>query len=208
MSSSASSSSPPRVLLIGIGGPTCSGKTTLTKHILSLLPTTSSSSSPSSSLTSFIVHQDDFAPPESSLQWNEEVGSADWDDPATSVDWQRLRSTLAHVKANGALPPDHGSHDESNPLPERAIRKETDQKYRQLFKEAMQRDGGPTHVVFLDGFLLYYDEEVRDMIDVPIFLRIGKELLRERREKRGGYVTADGDKWEVSSAALTAIGLE
>lgn len=135
------------------------------------------------------------------------MGSADWDDPATSVDWQRLRSTLAHVKAHGALPRDHGSHDESNPLPERAIRPETEHKYRQLFREAIERDTGPTHVVFLDGFLLYYDEEVRDMIDVPIFLRIGKDLLRERRESRGGYVTADGDRWEVSSPVLSGATL-
>lgn len=56
----------------------------------------------------------------------------------------------------------------------------------------------PTHIVFLDGFLLYYDEQLRSQIDLPIFLRIGRELLKERRDKRGGYVTAEGDCWKVS----------
>ncbi|KAI8992868.1 P-loop containing nucleoside triphosphate hydrolase protein [Trametes punicea] len=39
-----------RVILVGIGGATCSGKTTLAKHLRRILP------------NSVIVHQDDFAP--------------------------------------------------------------------------------------------------------------------------------------------------
>ena len=55
----------------------------------------------------------------------------------------------------------------------------------------------PTHIVFLDGFLLYYDEQLRNQIDLSIFLRIGRDLLKERRESRGGYVTAEGECWKV-----------
>jgi len=39
-----------KVVLIGVGGATCSGKTTLAKHLRQILP------------GSFIIHQDDFAP--------------------------------------------------------------------------------------------------------------------------------------------------
>lgn len=181
-----------RVLLVGIGGPTCSGKTTLTKHLLSLLP--------SSSRKPFIIHQDDFAPPESQLVWNEDVGSADWDDPDTSVDWTKLRRSLAYVKEHGQLPPDHSSHDDLNPLPDLPVSSDVQEQCSRQLREAVH--GQDVQVVFLDGFLLYHDQQVRSIIDVPIFLRIGRALLQDRRERRGGYVTAEGETWKVSDAYL------
>ncbi|CAO1637028.1 unnamed protein product [Sympodiomycopsis kandeliae] len=189
----SSSEESPRVLLVGIGGPTCSGKTTLTKHLLNLI-----TSNRSSRIKSFIIHQDDFAPPESSLVWNEKVQSADWDDPDTSVLWEKLRKTIDHVKRTGTLPDDHSSHDELNPLPDLPIsdelRKRLELDMVEILKQGQQNL--PTHIVFVDGFLLYFDQVVRQQIDVPIFLRIGRSLLKERRDARGGYVTADGDCWK------------
>lgn len=188
----------PRVFLVGIGGPTCSGKTTLTKHLLNLIKKHSKQN-----IQSFIIHQDDFAPPESSLIWNEKVGSADWDDPETSVQWDKLRDTIDYVKQTGRLPLDHSSHDELNPLPDLpvsdAMQKELDTAFQRRFGGVDGKDFLPTHIVFLDGFLLYYDEHVRRQIDLPIFLRIGRSLLKERRDARGGYVTAEGECWKVSA---------
>lgn len=194
-SSSASTSKPPRSLLVGVGGPTCGGKTTLAKHLVSLLH--------DSGAKSLIVHQDDFCPPESSLVWNERVGSADWDDPDTSVDWPRLRRAVSYVKEHGEVPEGHTSHDALNVQRETSVAAEVKAKYGGKLKEAVARDstGGDLVVVFLDGFLLYHDEEVRNQMDARIFLRIGKELLRQRREARGGYVTAEGDTWKVSEGA-------
>lgn len=193
----------PQVLLVGIGGPTCSGKTTLTKHLLNLVRT---HAGPRTS--TFIVHQDDFAPPESSLVWNDRVGSADWDDPATSVEWARLRDTLAHVKATGALPATHSSHDELNPLPDLPVSADVQARLDDEFRGMFGGDHDtPTHIVFLDGFLLYYDRVVRGQIDLPVFLRIGRGLLRERRDARGGYVTAEGDCWKVSAGERRRVSV-
>lgn len=203
----SSSSSKPKVLLIGIGGPTCSGKTSLTKHLVQLLSPSSSSSSASSSGEEdspkcLILHQDDFAPPESSLVWNKEVESADWDDPDTSVDWNRMRKTVSHLERTGTFPEGHSSHDELNPIPEVGIPPAASEELRGKLRDAWKdTEGRPSHIVFLDGFLLYYDEEVRSKIDVSVFVRIGKKLLQQRREARGGYVTADGDCWKVSIAS-------
>jgi len=33
------------------------------------------------------------------------------------------------------------------------------------------------------------------MMDVPIFLRVPREILRQRREERSGYHTAEGSFW-------------
>ncbi|KAI5987285.1 hypothetical protein EDD15DRAFT_2173932, partial [Pisolithus albus] len=50
-------------------GATCSGKTTLAKHLCKVLP------------NSIIICQDDFAP------YNVE----DWDSPENAIDWHRFR---------------------------------------------------------------------------------------------------------------------
>ncbi|GAA6006162.1 hypothetical protein JCM11491_002056 [Sporobolomyces phaffii] len=71
MNSASSSSSvpPPRVFLVGIGGPTCSGKTTLAKHLARIIPGT-------------LLFQDDFAPPSERVPTHPVHGFQDWDDPA------------------------------------------------------------------------------------------------------------------------------
>lgn len=65
-------------LIIGVGGPTSSGKTTLAKHLASIL-------SDSHSAPLIIIHQDDFAPLEDNLPWNEEIKGRDWDHPDSAV---------------------------------------------------------------------------------------------------------------------------
>jgi len=60
---------------------------------------------------------------------------------------------------------------------------------------AMQREvevASGVHVVwgFVDGFLLYWDQEVIDTLDARIFLRVPYDVLKERRSQRSGYATA------------------
>ncbi len=47
-----------------------------------------------------------------------------------------------------------------------------------------------------DGFLLYYDPEVRSTMDVKVFLRTPRAVLKRRREERFGYATAEGTVWK------------
>lgn len=68
--SSAPRTSPPRVVIIAVGGATCSGKTTLAKHLNQILP------------GSVILHQDDFAPPAEKVPMHPMYGVQDWDDAA------------------------------------------------------------------------------------------------------------------------------
>lgn len=78
-----------KVILVGLGGATCSGKTTLAKHLKNILP------------NSVIVHQDDFAPPEELLPIKH--GYQDWDAPDCAIDYPRLSKFLKHVKDIGSL---------------------------------------------------------------------------------------------------------
>ena len=50
--------------------------------------------------------------------------------------------------------------------------------------------------MLVDGFLLYYDPEVRSTMDVKMFLRTPRAVLRKRREERFGYATAEGTVWK------------
>lgn len=58
----------PRLVIVAIGGPTCSGKTTLSKHLATILPNATS------------LFQDDFAPPQEQVPYNDKYGVQDWDD--------------------------------------------------------------------------------------------------------------------------------
>jgi nicotinamide/nicotinate riboside kinase len=64
-----------KTIVIGVGGATSSGKTTLAKHLLALLPKDKSA----------MLHQDDFALPEEQLPWNETLQARDWDSPIGTV---------------------------------------------------------------------------------------------------------------------------
>ncbi|CAG8433495.1 6718_t:CDS:2 [Ambispora gerdemannii] len=46
--------------------------------------------------------------------------------------------------------------------------------------------------VIVDGFMLYWDQEVRMKLDVKFFVRASYETLKQRRESRSGYVTHEG----------------
>ncbi|KAF8322264.1 P-loop containing nucleoside triphosphate hydrolase protein [Clavulina sp. PMI_390] len=173
------------IYLVGVGGATCSGKTTLAKHIHRILGD-----------KSYIVHQDDFAPPVDLVPMNEEFGVQDWDDPPGAIDWPRMRAAVDTIKATGKLPDGHTSHDHLNaqievPLPPGMV-----EFWQERFLEVMQKrreSTGSTEEItwaILDGFLLFYDQHVSDAMDVRIMLRVPEAELIARRNARPGYTTA------------------
>jgi len=179
-----------RVVLIGVGGATCTGKTTLAKHLRNCLP------------GCYIAHQDDFAPPVEKIPIHPEYNVQDWDDAPGAIDWPRLRSSLAHIKATGKLPDSHTTHDHWNKQTPVPIREETIPVWLKQFEDIAKDKDEDIQYVILEGFLLYWDKEVMDQIDVRIMLRIPHDVLRQRREgDRREYITAvstgsEGDLWQ------------
>ncbi|KAH7339636.1 P-loop containing nucleoside triphosphate hydrolase protein [Rhizoctonia solani] len=177
---------PKKVLLVGIGGPTCSGKTTLAKHLQVILP------------NSFIIHQDDFAPPWEQIPMHPVYNVQDWDDAPTAIDWPRLRTSLKYAKEHGTLPNSHTSHDHLNEQREIPIPQDTMERFKAQFQEVESQwtfKGFDIIWALLDGFLLYWDKEVVDYLDVKIFMHVSEEVLRKRRHERHGYHTAEGALW-------------
>ncbi|SNX88057.1 related to NRK1 - Nicotinamide riboside kinase [Melanopsichium pennsylvanicum] len=207
--SSAASNS--RIVVVGVGGATCSGKTTLAKYLLQILNSshevsTSNTISGSGIKDAFILHQDDFAPPEATLPVNEQYGVTDWDHPPTAIDYKRMCQTINHIKSTGSFPPDFSSHDHLNSQPDCPISQDVFTKWKTRFA-SLAANGSPSsasfkspaggiQVMLADGFLLYYDPAVRSTMDVKVFLRTPRGVLKQRREQRFGYATAEGTVWK------------
>lgn len=107
-----------KMLVIGVGGATSSGKTTLAKHLCSILqrrrqPQQQQEEQPPvsggrSGLSAVILHQDDFALPEEQLPWNETLQARDWDHPVgtvghSGIEKARRRSVAVRARADTGL---------------------------------------------------------------------------------------------------------
>ncbi|WVW86310.1 hypothetical protein I302_108352 [Kwoniella bestiolae CBS 10118] len=156
-----------RLVVIGIGGASCSGKTLLAKHIRRTLPEGSQ-----------IIHQDDFCPPEDKVPYSaQHPDLQDWDDPETCIMWPEFRSILGQVRKSGQHGA-HASHDHLNKQVEVAIQEGVFAKWKERLRQYIeeQRSKGVELVWFVvDGFVLYWD--------------------KARREERQVYVLQHGGVW-------------
>lgn len=113
-----------KAILIGISGPSSSGKTTLSRHLRDIFNSSSSSSSNISSDHNdkhddaqsenprcFILHEDDFYLPDAQIPTHD--GLADW-DCLESLNLPDLHSALQHIRSQGSLPPDLFSKEDKN----------------------------------------------------------------------------------------------
>lgn len=110
-----------------------------------------------------------------------------------------MHRTIEHIKSTGSFPPDFSSHDHLNSQPDCPIADEVFTKWRNKFSALDSASSLPSdglRVMLADGFLLYYDPAVRSTMDVRVFLRTPRAVLKQRREERFGYATAEGTVWK------------
>lgn len=171
-------------LLVGISGPSSSGKTTLSRLLRDIFP--------SSQLT--ILHLDDFYLTDAEIPLKN--GIQDWDCLA-SLDLPLLRSTLAHIKENGSIPPDFVSKEDQNSVGAHNVSPELISSLRDRVHGLVKEKGWSRRIIIVDGFLLFSNEmrDVREAFDVRLFLRTSYATAKQRREARKGYVTLEGF-WE------------
>ncbi|GAA5883811.1 hypothetical protein JCM16303_002387 [Sporobolomyces ruberrimus] len=185
------SSSSRSVYLIGIAGPTCSGKTTLAKHLARIIPSSS------------LLFQDDFAPPSELVPVHRVHGFQDWDDPQGAILWEKQRTAIKHLRTTGTIEGlDHYSHDHLNeqiPVP---ISRTVEEKWTKRFEDFFAAKGNEEKpsIVITEGFLMFYDEETVKEMDSRFFVREDYSTLKQRRQDRHGYHTAvqsdpEGSLW-------------
>ncbi len=133
--------------LVGIAGPSCSGKSTLCKMD-----------------TSFqTVHFDDYYKEKGIVVEN---GRRNFEHP-DNFNFDELRRDLEKIKSG------------------KPRRVPIFDKVR--FKRIGYREIDPDDVVLSEGFLLFYDKDIRNLLDVKIYIDVDKEIQRKRRESKYGH---------------------
>jgi nicotinamide/nicotinate riboside kinase len=170
------------VLLVGISGPSSSGKTTLARLLRDIFPTTS------------ILHLDDFYLTDAEIPVKD--GIQDW-DCVESLNLADLRSALSYIKEHGKSPPNLVSQEDQNSVGEHGVSRETIQNLQKNVQQLTKEYSWNTPICIVDGFLLFSEDmaDIRELFDVKLFLRTTYETAKRRREARSGYVTLEGF-WE------------
>lgn len=173
-----------KTLLIAISGPSCSGKTTLSRLLRDTIP------------RCFIIHQDDFYKTDAEIpikRTSDGRDLQDW-DCFESIDYQKLLDTVRYVKNHGKLPAGFESMEDRNAVGHVDVDDGAIEQCRQRLADSMPQG---VHVVILDGFLLFSRAmtELMQLFDRGLLLRADHDTVRARREARKGYVTLEGF-WE------------
>ncbi|KAJ5880284.1 uncharacterized protein N7473_011337 [Penicillium subrubescens] len=164
-------SEPEKALIVGISGPSSSGKTTLARLLqrifcgVSLDPSLSLSSDAKGNdkLNTFIIHEDDFYYPDDQIPYTTTpTGKTvqDWDTSA-AIDTSFLAQALSYVRANGHLPPRLQSKEDQNEdagpcVPDTLVTELRREVEARLASAQMARS---STLVFMEGFLLYAPPE-------------------------------------------------
>ncbi|CDK24469.1 unnamed protein product [Kuraishia capsulata CBS 1993] len=168
-----------RTFLVGISGASSSGKTTVARLVNSLLP------------NSVLIHQDDFYYPDDKIPYDEARGESNWDS-ADAVDFPKLIHTLKEIKAD----PETVYHVDSLELDDHK-KFSLDENFVEAMKtfvSEQEKTNGLDNVriVILDGFLLFNNTEVLDLLDAKFFFTAKYQTLKDRRAARHGYNTIAG----------------
>lgn len=176
----------PPPLLLGISGPSSSGKTTLSRLLRDIFP-------PSKL---FILHLDDFYLTDADIPVRN--GIQDW-DCLESLNLPQLQEALEHIKEHGTSPDWLQSQEDQNSVGEHGVPESEVERLRERVRSWF--DGIPAweekRICIVDGFLLFSEDmkDIRSLFDVKLFLRTSYETAKRRREARSGYVTLEGF-WE------------
>lgn len=164
-----------KLLIVGVGGPSSSGKTTICHSLLSIFPHCT------------LIHLDDFYFADSKIPIDPKYEIENW-DCAEAINWTEFRDYINEIRktSGDVLPVESKEFDSSLLLSEEEL-KEVKQSLNFQFSAFSK-----THVVLIDGFMLYHDSSIYDHFDVKLYFRAPYQTLKARREARAGYVTEEG----------------
>ncbi|KAK5944177.1 ribosylnicotinamide kinase [Knufia obscura] len=211
-------------LIVGLSGPSSSGKTTLARLLRQIFNVTAGGIS----LRLFILHEDDFYKTDKLIPRKTFTSSDhgkreldDW-DCVESLDLPLLQRVMSHVKEHGELPSDFASKEDQNTIGESGVSGDAIESFKHELESWLQQLPSPESrseaqsagssasmtICLLDGFLLYPDPEsptdsqerelhdiLKRLLSLKLFVPSTRERTIERRTKRTGYVTLEGF-WE------------
>ncbi|PWY87304.1 hypothetical protein BO94DRAFT_624475 [Aspergillus sclerotioniger CBS 115572] len=171
----------PKTTIIGLSGPSSSGKTTLARLLQSIFSkltptsTTNPSPNPTTNLKTFIVHEDDFYHSDDKIPLTPHPRAPhqniqNWDTLA-AINTPFLTSSLQYIKSHGRLPPRLRSKEDLNDVVPPDVSESVIEELRGVVRRRVpsyyyvdegsggdDRDGDGKRnrtIVFLEGFLLF-----------------------------------------------------
>lgn len=157
--------------IIGFGGLSSSGKTTVAKTISKLLPDL------------VLIHQDDFYFPSEKIPLHPVLKEENWDSPE-AIDFDKFIQTLHRIRNE----PGFQYHVDSLEIDETTLNfllSALELKILQL-KVAANVDK-LSNIYLVDGFMLYVNQKVIDELNVKLFYKAPYLDCKKRRESRQGY---------------------
>lgn len=131
------------VTIVGISGPSSSGKTTLARLLRSILL--------EGGQHAFILHEDDFYVTDKDIPIHSETGLQDW-DCLEAIDAKAFEEALKYIKANGKSPPALQSKEDQNSVGKIDVDEATI-RHLEHVSTALKLPENSV-VVIIDGFLL------------------------------------------------------
>ncbi|RCK59498.1 Nicotinamide riboside kinase [Candida viswanathii] len=163
------------VVLVALGGPSSSGKTTVAKSLRLLLPH-----------NTLLIHLDDFYLTDSEIPIDKDTGYQNWDCPE-AIDFGKFVECIKNFK--------QGVYSDIKSIEPT----EADLKLLQLEESDLHSkitECGykfkQRKIILVDGFMLFHDPDIINLFDVKLFFHAPFETLKHRRESRNGYTTAEG----------------
>lgn len=142
-----------------------------------------------------MIHQHDFLVPKYLLVPSGNSGELDA-DCRDAVDFRSLVRLMKFAKRQGALPAGFRTRkDEGHDLEQmrEMVSEATVEELRAALADSGMLDEGQT-VGIVDGFLLYSEPEIRDLLDLKLFLRSTKERAGGKRFERFEDVGGNGEE--------------
>ncbi|ODV85032.1 hypothetical protein CANARDRAFT_8162 [[Candida] arabinofermentans NRRL YB-2248] len=165
-----------RVVIVGVSGASSSGKTTVSKVLHSLFP------------NSVLIHQDDFYLPDEDIPFDNTVQDLNW-DCVEAINFEQLSKVLTNFKTIPGFV--YSKATKENDDFNKSLSKQTDASIREKISEKLSSVSTNVKFVFLDGFLLYQNEQLAHLFDVKLFFKTDFQTLKQRRDNRE-YVIDNG----------------
>lgn len=188
------------MLLVGCSGCSSSGKTTIVKIFNTIIQEKDQEHGTNIAQNLVVLHEDDFFKTDADIPIDPIKNIANWDCPeALNIDlFKQELSSIKNDKSESLnLISDNLIHNDNvesldkfhfhNDFKERLY-----QGFKKLIEDYKSKNNTSHFYIFLvDGFMMFHDDSILNLLDVKLFFRAPYKTLKDRREKRS-YTTLEG----------------